>query len=67
MFLISTLFKILLWVVIVGAITSIFTFLHDVRRWHDKEEKVIIIPSNDVPADDLAADAKGVNDNASND
>ena len=43
------LLKILLLVMIAGALTSIFTFVADVWKWHDKEEKVIIIPSADEP------------------
>ncbi len=45
MILLSTLFKLLLIVLIIGAIVSIFTFVYDVVKWHDKEEKVVIIPS----------------------
>ena len=45
------LFKIFLLVLIIGALTSILTFVRDVTKWHDKEEKVKIIPSQ--PDSDL--------------
>lgn len=51
MILFSTLFKLLLIVVLIGAIVSIFTFVYDVVKWHDKEEKVVIIPSAEEPED----------------
>lgn len=45
----------------VGAFVSIFIFAVDVVRWHDKEKKTIIVPSNS--SDNI--DESEVNNNAS--
>lgn len=39
------LLKILLLIMCIGAITSIIQFVVDVRKWHDKEEDIKIVPS----------------------
>lgn len=38
-------FSFLLFCVAVGAIISVFVFIIDVIKWHDKEEKVVVVPS----------------------
>lgn len=45
---IKTCLSLLLFALAIGALLSIFIFAIDVIRWHDKETKVKIEPSNDV-------------------
>lgn len=58
------LFEIWLIIMIIGAVISIFTFVADVWRWHDREEKVVIVPSADDPEDIIE---KGDEDHAADD
>lgn len=38
--------KCILFVLLICSIGSFFQFVSDVRKWHDREEDVIAIPSN---------------------
>lgn len=60
------LLKLLLFVLIIGAVTSIFTFVSDVRKWHVKENKVEVIASADLKVS-VPTNTEEVNDNAVND
>lgn len=40
-------FSFLILCVALGALVSIFVFCADVIKWHDKENKVVVVPSAD--------------------
>lgn len=44
-------FGLLLFFMSIGAITAVFTFVFDVIKWHDREEKVKIEPSNQAESE----------------
>lgn len=50
---------------IVSLIGAFFKFIYDVNKWHDKEEKAVITPSNEE-AEETTAEESEVNENDTN-
>ena len=63
MALIKLMLGLLIFCVSIGAIVSIGTFLVDVIKWHDREEKVVIVPSAQDPEQEI--EVKEVEDSGS--
>lgn len=59
-------FEMFLFALAVGAFVSIVIFAIDVIKWHDKETKVKIIPSNNPEPEENEPESE-VNDNVRND